>query len=85
MLFTILVLNKGVRMTVAAMLMREIETLPEEAAVEALDFVLFLRAKVKSNDDDGLKIWEGLTPSMKNPSHVDNFRKISREELYDRF
>ena len=68
-------------MTVAAMLMREKETLPEEAAVEALDFVLFLRAKVKSNDDDGLKIWEGLTPSMKNPSHADNFRKISSEDM----
>jgi hypothetical protein len=71
-------------MTTAAMLMREIETLPEEAAVEALDFILFLRTKAKS-DDDGLKIWEGLTPGMKNPSHAENFRKISREELYDRF
>jgi len=71
-------------MTVAAMLMKEIETLPEEAAVEALDFVLFLRTKTKSNEDDGLKIWEGLTPSMKSQSHAGNFRKISREELYDK-
>ena len=71
-------------MTATAMLMREIETLPEEAAVQALDFVLFLRTKAKSNND-GLKIWEGLTSGMKNPSHAENFRKIPREELYDRF
>jgi len=71
-------------MTAAAMLMREIEALPAAAAVEVFDFVSFLRAKAKNNDGDGLKIWEGLTPSMKSPSHVENFRKIRREELYDR-
>jgi len=71
-------------MTVAAMLMREIEALPEAAVAEALDFVFFLRTKTKNNDGDGLKIWEGLTPSMKNPSHAENFRKLHREELYDR-
>jgi len=63
-------------MTAAAMLMKEVETLPEEAMAEAL---------AKSNEDDGLKIWEGLTSGMKNPSHAKDFRKISREELYDRF
>jgi hypothetical protein len=72
-------------MTAAAMLMREIETLPEEAVAEALDFVLFLRTKAKSDDDDDLKVWGGLTSGMKSPSHAEDFRKISREELYDRF
>jgi len=71
-------------MTATAMLMKEIETLPEEAVAEALDFILFLRTKAKSNDDD-LKVWGGLTPSMKSPTHAESFRKISREELYDRF
>jgi hypothetical protein len=32
-------------MTTATMLMKEIETLPEEYVAEALDFVLFLRTK----------------------------------------
>jgi len=32
-------------MTAAAILMREIETLPEESVAEVLDFALFLRAK----------------------------------------
>jgi hypothetical protein len=32
-------------MTVATMLMREIEVLPEESIKELLDFALFLRAK----------------------------------------
>jgi hypothetical protein len=36
-------------MTAAAMLMREIETLPEEAVAETLDFVLFLRARKSAN------------------------------------
>jgi len=72
-------------MTAAAMLIREIETLPEESVTEALDFILFLRTKAKSNEDDGLKIWEGLTSGMKSSSHAKDFRKIPREELYDRF
>ena len=32
-------------MTTAAMLMREIETLPEESMAEALDFIVFLKNK----------------------------------------
>jgi len=31
------------------------------------------------------KVWKGLTPSMKKPFKAEsNFRKFSREELYDR-
>jgi len=31
------------------------------------------------------KVWEGLTPSMKKPFKAGrNFKKFSREELYDR-
>jgi hypothetical protein len=36
-------------MTATAMLMKEIEALPEECAGEVLDFVLFLRAKKANN------------------------------------
>jgi len=32
-------------MTTSAMLMREIETLPEESMAEALDFIVFLKNK----------------------------------------
>ena len=71
-------------MTATAMLMKEIETLPEESVAEILDFALFLRTRNMVNTD-GLKTWSGLTPSMKNPSYAENFRKIPREELYDRF
>jgi len=34
-------------MTATAMLMREIETLPEESVAEVLDFALFLRTRKK--------------------------------------
>ena len=36
-------------MTVATMLIKEIEALPEEYIAEALDFVLFLRTKRANN------------------------------------
>jgi peroxiredoxin len=36
-------------MTAAAMLMKEIETLPEESVTELLDFALFLRTKKTIN------------------------------------
>jgi len=62
-------------MTVAAMLMKEIETLPEESAKEALDFVLFLRNKAK----------EERFSSMNKPIHLGfDLKKVSREELYER-
>jgi len=60
-------------MTVAAMLMKEIETLPEESAKEALDFVLFLRNKTKEERFSG----------MNKPIHLGfDLKKVSREELY---
>jgi len=62
-------------MTVAAMLMKEIETLPEESAKEALDFVLFLRNKATA----------AKFPSMDKPIHLGfDLKRISREELYER-
>jgi len=62
-------------MTVAAMLMKEIETLPEESAKEALDFVLFLRNKATA----------AKFPGMDKPIHLGfDLKKISREELYER-
>jgi hypothetical protein len=36
---------RRIKMTTAAMLMREIETLPEESMSEALDFIVFLKNK----------------------------------------
>jgi DNA-damage-inducible protein J len=31
-----------------------------------------------------LKKWKGLTPGMKNPVHVHNFKMYSKEELHER-
>jgi len=36
---------QGVKMTATAILMQEIETLPEESVIEVLDFVVFLKNK----------------------------------------
>ena len=35
-------------MTTTAMLIKEIETMPEETAVEVLDFAMFLKSKLNS-------------------------------------
>jgi len=40
--------KKEAKMTTSAMLMQEIETLPEEAATEVLDFVVFLKKRRKT-------------------------------------
>ncbi|MDR2593592.1 MAG: hypothetical protein LBC87_02335 [Fibromonadaceae bacterium] len=73
-------------MTVAAMLMKEIETLPEESAKEALDFVLFLRNKANLNIYTHFKQAEETKfPGMDKPVHLGfDLKKISREELYER-
>jgi len=74
-------------MTAAAMLIREIESLPEESIAEALDFVLFLRAKKTADTSKKPKrksISESF-PSMNKPVHLGfDLKKISREELYER-
>jgi len=73
-------------MTVAAMLMKEVETLPEESAKEALDFVLFLRNKTNLNIYTHFKQDEETKfPGMDKPVHLGfDLKKISREELYER-
>jgi len=73
-------------MTATAMLMREIETLPEESAKEALDFVLFLRNKTKSNIYTHFeRVEDTKFPGMNKPIHLGfDLKKISREELYER-
>jgi hypothetical protein len=72
-------------MTVAAMLMKEIETLPEESAKEALDFVLFLRNKANLNIYTHFEQAAEKFPGMDKPVHLGfDLKKISREELYER-
>jgi hypothetical protein len=73
-------------MTIAAMLVKEIETLPEESAKEALDFVLFLRNKAKLNIHTHFEQEEDEKfPGMNKPAHLGfDLKKISREELYER-
>jgi len=43
-------------MTATAMLMKEIEALPEECVAEALDFVLFLRTRKANNIPKKMKV-----------------------------
>jgi hypothetical protein len=73
-------------MTIAAALVKEIETLPEESAKEVLDFVLFLRNKTKLSVYTHLEqAKEEKFPGMNKPIHLGfDLKKISREELYER-
>ena len=73
-------------MTAAAMLMKEIETMPEEAVQETLDFALFLRTKNNYILSDSKKpVWLTGNSKIDNPIHIgENFRKIPRDELYER-
>jgi len=74
-------------MTAAAMLIREIESLPEESVAEALDFVLFLRTKKSADTSKKQKIKSisKVFPGMNKPVHLGfDLKKISREELYER-
>jgi hypothetical protein len=72
-------------MTTAAMLMREIETLPEESVAEALDFVLFLRTRTEQKRTLKNRAWSKEGSLMKNKSlHLGKARSWTREELYER-
>jgi ABC-type branched-subunit amino acid transport system ATPase component len=74
-------------MTTVAMLMQEIEALPEESVAEALDFVLFLREKKSADTSKKPKIKSisEVFPGMNEPVHLGfDLKKISREELYER-
>jgi addiction module RelB/DinJ family antitoxin len=37
-----------------------------------------------SETEEAVKIWQGLTPLMKNPVHIEGYRKFTRDELHDR-
>jgi addiction module RelB/DinJ family antitoxin len=38
-----------------------------------------------TENEIGLKVWQGLTPGMKTPIHIgDSFRMYSKEELHER-
>ncbi|MDR1626592.1 MAG: type II toxin-antitoxin system RelB/DinJ family antitoxin [Spirochaetia bacterium] len=37
-----------------------------------------------SEGEEPLKVWQGLTPLMKNPIHLDGYQKFTRDELHDR-
>jgi hypothetical protein len=43
-------------MTATAMLMKEIETLPEESVAEALDFIVFLKKKKNAKQTSKISI-----------------------------
>jgi len=53
-------------MTATAMLMKEIETLPEESVTEALDFIIFLKKRRKEKSaskisiEDAYGIFKGI-------------------------
>jgi len=80
-----------IEMTAATMLMKEIETLPEESVKETLNFVLFLRSRKSEfknfsemNTKAELKK-EDKFPSMNKPVHLGfDLKKLSREDLYAR-
>ncbi|MDR0518372.1 MAG: DUF2281 domain-containing protein [Fibromonadaceae bacterium] len=72
-------------MTTAAMLMKEIETLPEESVAEALDFVLFLRTRTEQKRTLKNRAWSMEGSLMNNKSlHLGKIRSWTREELYER-
>ena len=79
-------------MTTAAMLIKEIETLPEESVKEALNFVLFLQSRKKSILGGFSEMNAAVEqrrkdkfPGMNKPIRLGfDFKKISREELYER-
>jgi len=46
---------------------------------------VFMLRQVMVPSKENSTVWKGLTPSMKKPFKAgSNFKKISREELYDR-
>jgi addiction module RelB/DinJ family antitoxin len=57
----------------------------QAVAQKAIPFPLASTAgKTDSEDEDAVKIWQGLTPLMKNPVHLSGYQKFTREELHDR-
>jgi DNA-damage-inducible protein J len=59
--------------------------LKQSLTQKAIPFPLALAAaKPDLEDEEPVKVWQGLTPLMKNPVRLDRWRKFTREELYDR-
>jgi len=76
---------RGVKMTIATALIKEIETLPEEFIKETLDFVLFLRSKAESGTHTCFERNDERFPGMNRPIHLGfDLKDISREALYER-
>jgi DNA-damage-inducible protein J len=46
-----------------------------------------IASQINTNDsapEQEIKVWKGLTPGMKSPVHLKNYRKYTRDELHDR-
>ncbi|MDR1147791.1 MAG: type II toxin-antitoxin system RelB/DinJ family antitoxin [Spirochaetaceae bacterium] len=57
----------------------------QSVARNAIPFPLVSASeKTDSQKKAAVKIWQGLTPLMKNPVHLDGYQKFTREELHDR-
>jgi DNA-damage-inducible protein J len=51
----------------------------------AIPFSLTLEeSKADLKNGEPVKIWQGLTPLMKRPACLKNYRKFTRDELHDR-
>jgi DNA-damage-inducible protein J len=57
----------------------------QSVARKAIPFPLVPAAgKTDVEGEEPPKIWQGLTPLMKNPVRLDTYQKFTREELHDR-
>jgi addiction module RelB/DinJ family antitoxin len=83
-----------IQVRVETELKRQVEELFAELGIDAPSAIrLFLKQAVAKNGipfpitrmEKELKKWPGITPGMEKPFHVgENYRKYSREELYER-
>jgi hypothetical protein len=74
---------EGKKMTAATMLMKEIETLPEESMAEALDFIVFLKIRSaakqtkKISIKDAYGIFNGLDTHFERDEEDCKSKRIS--------
>ena len=84
-----------IQVRVETELKRQAEELFADLGIDAPSAIrLFLKQAVAKNsipfpitrtEGKELKKWPGITPGMEKPFHVgENYRKYSREELYER-
>jgi hypothetical protein len=75
-------------MLATAILMKELEQMPEESVAEVLDFALFLKSKTKNNVhilSDYISENKERFPNMNAPVHLGfDLKNISREEINER-